>query len=142
MLVCMPACEPAGQMDSPTTNVVIWLLLAPCLFLTSQTKVVLTALSTFFTISLLSSTVTVSGSDPDNLDGKERIFSDLAQYNRDDNDRANKKTGRSYTVHVTVVGAGLALAKQRSMASIRPMYQLLSYPSMDTDGGSKTQTRA
>lgn len=79
MLVCVPACEPAGRTDSPMTTVVIWLLLVPCLFLTSQTKVVLTALSTFFTVSLLSSTITVSGSDPDILDRKERIFSDPAR---------------------------------------------------------------
>lgn len=79
VLVCVPACEPAGRTDLPMTKVVIRSLLAPCLFLTSQTKVVLTALSTFFTVSLLSSTDTVSGSDPDILDRKERIFSDLAR---------------------------------------------------------------
>lgn len=38
-----------------------------------------------------------------------------------------------------MVGAGLALARQRSAASERPTYQLLSYPSMDTEGGSERE---
>lgn len=50
------------------TNVVSVFLLAPCLFLTSQVKVVLTASSTFLTVSLFCSTTTVSGSEPEALE--------------------------------------------------------------------------
>lgn len=46
-----------------------------------------------------------------------------------------------YAVQVTVVGAGLALAVQTRKASERPTYQLLSYPSMDTDGGSENEKK-
>ena len=59
-------------MDSPMTMVVIWCLLAPCLFFTSQMKVVLTASSTFLTVSLLPSTTTVSGKEPEALQERER----------------------------------------------------------------------
>lgn len=59
-------------MDSPMTIVVIWCLLAPCLFLTSQMKVVLTASSTFLTVSLLPSTITLSGKAPDALERRKQ----------------------------------------------------------------------
>lgn len=49
------------------TTVVIWFLLDPSRFLTSQMKVVLTASSTFLTVSLLPSTTTVSGKGPEAL---------------------------------------------------------------------------
>ena len=45
----------------------------------------------------------------------------------------------SYAVQVMVVGSGLPLAMQSSTASERPTYQLLSYPSMDTEGGSERE---
>lgn len=158
--VCL-LCQLLSYTDSPMTRVVIWLLLVPCLFLTSQMKVVLTASSTFFTISLLSFTVTASGSEPDALDREwKNIFKWLKKNKNKDTKSAELarlahtgeglanfplnfvrkpklsisrwerqaicKERRPYAVQVTVVGAGLALARHRSMASVRPTYQLLS----------------
>lgn len=65
------------------TKVEIWFLLVPCLFLTSHMKVVLTASSTFFTISLLSSTITVLGNEPDTLEGKKIFFQILCKISND-----------------------------------------------------------
>ena len=70
--VCLCVFVVSGSMDSPMTMVVIWCLLAPCLFFTSQMKVVLTASSTFLTVSLLPSTTTVSGKEPEALQERER----------------------------------------------------------------------
>ena len=61
----------SGSIDSPMTKGVSWCLPAPCLFLTSQMKVELTAPSTFLTVSLLSSTTTVSGKEPEALERTE-----------------------------------------------------------------------
>lgn len=80
-------CEsaPLTLIDSPLTMVVIWFLLAPCLFLTSQMNVVLTASSTFITVSLSPSTVTASGKAPDALEVE--IWGDIKS------GRQRRKTG-------------------------------------------------
>lgn len=66
--------------DSPLTNTLMWWLLAPCLFLTSQIKVVLTASSTFLIDSLSFSTTTESGKGPDALERKKE--GDLSEKRR------------------------------------------------------------
>lgn len=59
--------------NSPLIIAVTWSLLMPMLFLTSQTKVVLTLSSTFSTLSSLPEICTVSGMSPDMLWGHEHI---------------------------------------------------------------------
>lgn len=59
--------------NSPLTMAVTWSLPIPMRFLTSQTKVVLTASSTFSIFSSLPVTCTVSAISPDILQGHKRI---------------------------------------------------------------------
>lgn len=60
--------------NSPLIVAVTWSLLMPMLFLTSQTKVVLTLSSTFSTLSSLPEICTESGTSPDMLRGHEHIW--------------------------------------------------------------------
>lgn len=62
-----------GSFNSPLTMAVTWSLPVPMRFLTSQTKVVLTASSTFSTFSSFCVICTVSGISPDILQGHEHI---------------------------------------------------------------------
>lgn len=77
-LVCLGVCGCSLSVHSPLTMAVTWSLPVPMRFLTSQTKVVLTASSTFSIFSTLSAICTVSGSSPDMLqehrDGKHITF--------------------------------------------------------------------
>lgn len=57
--------------NSPLTMAVTWSLPTPIRFLTSQTKVVFTASSTFSTFSSLPLICTVSGISPERLQGHE-----------------------------------------------------------------------
>lgn len=65
--------------NSPLTMAVTWSLLVPMRFLTSQTKVVLTASSTFSTFSSLPVICTVSGSSPDILQRHKYICHEMEE---------------------------------------------------------------
>lgn len=66
-------------LSSPLTKIATCSLLVPMRFLTSQTKVVLTASSTFSTFRSLSVICTVSGIAPDILQGRQNVYHEIGE---------------------------------------------------------------